>query len=146
MAATPTEKGIPAVSPEGPGGLRLRIRRGGEARRMAGGGSPTTAGLWILALGMSSLLPLAVAWPAKAIVDAAVAKRTSEALGWVLVELLMMASLGAVQRGASVLRALLGTRLGISVNLRILRKALTLELWHFQDSELYDQLTRARRE
>lgn len=108
--------------------------------------SPATAGLWIAALGISSLLPLGGAWAGKAIVDAVVASRAREALTWVIVELVIIASLGAVARAASVLRSLLGVRLGLSLNLRILRKALTLELKHFQDAEIYDQLTRARRE
>ena len=42
----------------------------------------------------------------------------------------------------SLLRAQLGQR----VNVMILEKALTLELQHFEDSEFYDKLTRARRE
>jgi ATP-binding cassette, subfamily B, bacterial len=57
-----------------------------------------------------------------------------------------VAGLAAASRGASMLRALLGVRLGLSVNLAILRKAQTLELRHFQDPEFYDQLTRAPRE
>ena len=42
----------------------------------------------------------------------------------------------------SILRALLGNK----INVMILEKALTLELVHFEDSEYYDKLVRARRE
>src|SRR5581483_924166 len=41
---------------------------------------------------------------------------------------------------------LLRAQLGQRVNVMILEKALTLELQHFEDSEFYDKLTRARRE
>src|SRR5690606_4968609 len=67
-------------------------------------------------------------------------------LGWVIAEMLLVAAAAAAARGAAMLRALLGVRLGLAVNLDILRKAQTLELRPFQDPELYDQLTRARRE
>ena len=42
--------------------------------------------------------------------------------------------------------SLLRQQLGQSINVEILEKALTLELTQFEDSELYDKLTRARRE
>jgi ATP-binding cassette subfamily B protein len=45
-----------------------------------------------------------------------------------------------------LVRQLVGLRLGIDLNVRILEKALRLELQHFEDSEFYDKLTRARRE
>ena len=50
------------------------------------------------------------------------------------------------QRGISLCQSLLRAQLGQRVNVMILEKALTLELTHFEDSEFYDKLTRARRE
>jgi ATP-binding cassette subfamily B protein len=44
------------------------------------------------------------------------------------------------------MRNLLRQQLGQKINVEILEKALTLELAQFEDSELYDSLTRARRE
>src|SRR6266481_6036177 len=52
----------------------------------------------------------------------------------------------ATQRGLSLCQSLLRAQLGQRVNVMILEKALTLELQHFEDSEFYDKLTRARRE
>jgi len=126
--------------------LRARLRRGVIAVTMAWRSSPLIAGSWIAVLTLAALLPVGMAWVGKAIVDAVVAHAVSRALGWVVVELLLVASLAAAQRGGNMLRSLLGVRLGLSVNLEILRKAQTLELRHFQDPEFYDQLTRARRE
>jgi ATP-binding cassette subfamily B protein len=54
-----------------------------------------------------------------------------------------MASAGTRAR---LVRQLVGARLGIDVNVAILKKAETLELQHFEDSEFYDKLSRARRE
>ena len=65
---------------------------------------------------------------------------------WVLIELGIVAGQALVQRGAGLVRSLLGARLALDINVTILEKALTLELRHFEDAEFYDQLTRARRE
>ena len=95
---------------------------------------------------VAALLPLGVAYAGKAIVDAVVARSSAATLRWVLVELALAASLALVSRGLSLVRTVLGARLGVDINVAILDKALTLELAHFEDSEFYDQLTRARRE
>ncbi|HVI03120.1 MAG TPA: ABC transporter ATP-binding protein, partial [Enhygromyxa sp.] len=134
------------VKDSGSGGLRARLGRGAQAVRMAWRSSPGTAALWIGVLALASLLPVGIAWVGKSIVDAVVAHDVSRALFWVVIEMLLVACMAAAQRGGGMLRALLGVRLGLSLNLEILRKAQTLELHHFQDPEFYDQLTRARRE
>ena len=117
-----------------------------ETIRLVWRSSPLlTLGLAGLTL-IAALLPLGVAWAGKAIVDAVVAHARDLALRWVLVELAFAVSLALSMRGLTVIRSVLGARLGIDVNVRILEKAQTLELRHFEDSEFYDQLTRARRE
>ena len=94
----------------------------------------------------SAALPLGVAWAGKAIVDAVVAGERDSAVQWVLVELGLVALLSLAARGLGLARSLLGARLAVDVNVAILEKALTLSLRHFEDTEFYDQLTRARRE
>ena len=109
------------------------------------------------ALGLLSLvagvLPAAAAWVGKLIVDAVV--RAAEtgatedqrtALTWVLVELGLVAVLAGAQKGLSTCQQLLRALLGQRVNEMILEKALTLDLAAFEDSDLYDRMTRARRE
>jgi ATP-binding cassette subfamily B protein len=95
---------------------------------------------------LAAFVPLAIAWVGKAIMDAIVAGDGERTLRWVLVELGLIAAQAAVQRGLALTRQLLGARLGIDINVMILEKALKLDLRHFEDSEFYDQLTRARRE
>jgi len=95
---------------------------------------------------VAAVLPLAVAYAGKAIVDAVVARSADRALRWVLLELGLIAALALTQRGLALLRQLLGARMSVDINVRILEKALTLDLRHFEDPEFYDQLTRARRE
>jgi ATP-binding cassette, subfamily B, bacterial len=61
-------------------------------------------------------------------------------------EALLVAATSITQRGISLAQSLLRAQLGQRVNVMILEKALTLDLTHFEDSEFYDKLTRARRE
>ncbi len=114
---------------------------------------PLTVALAALTL-VAGLLPAGIAWVGARIVDAVLAAITAHAagstdlstvLGWVLLEGLLVAALAAAQRGLSTCQSLLRAQLGQRVNEMILEKALTLELRHFEDSEFYDKLTRARR-
>jgi ATP-binding cassette subfamily B protein len=95
---------------------------------------------------VSASLPLGIAYVAKAIIDAVVARSADLTSRWVMVELTLVVSQSLVQRGLSLVRSMLGARLSLDVNAMILEKALTLDLRHFEDPEFYDQLTRARRE
>ncbi len=116
---------------------------------------PLTVALALLTL-VAGLLPAGVAWVGAHIVDAVVnASRAWSASGqaglrpvyeWVALEGVLVAALAGAQRGLSMCQSLLRAQLGQRVNVMILEKALTLELAHFEDSEFYDKLTRARRE
>jgi len=102
------------------------------------------------------MLPAAVAWVGALIVDAVIAAiqagpgahedATRHALALVAAEGGLIAAIAGAQRGISFCQSLLRAQLGQRVNAMILEKALTLELAHFEDSEFYDKLTRARRE
>ena len=116
----------------------------------------TTSRRLTLALGALTLaagiLPAFVAYVGSLIVDAVVSGMRANhgdarhALGLVLLEGALVAAIALTQRGISTCQSLLRAQLGQRVNVMILEKALTLELQHFEDSEFYDKLTRARRE
>ena len=101
---------------------------------------------------IAGLMPASIAWVGAQIVDAVVAARNAvdhnamRVLRLVLLEGGLVAVIAGAQRGLSLSQALLRAQLGQRVNVMILEKALTLELRHFEDSEFYDKLTRARRE
>ncbi|MGH8267993.1 MAG: ABC transporter ATP-binding protein [Steroidobacteraceae bacterium] len=100
---------------------------------------------------VAGVLPASVAYIGSLIVDAVVAAMRAGELATRVVELVVLegvlvASIAAAQRGLSLCQSLLRAQLGQRVNVMILEKALTLELQHFEDSEFYDKLTRARRE
>jgi ATP-binding cassette subfamily B protein len=100
----------------------------------------------------AGLLPASIAWVGSRIVDAVITARNAtdhnalQVLRLVLLEGALVAAVAGAQRGLSLCQALLRAQLGQRVNVMILEKALTLELRHFEDSEFYDKLTRARRE
>ena len=117
-----------------------------QALAMVWRSSPAaTFGLAVLT-GVAVLLPLLIAYVGKGIVDAAVARSTALATRYVIYEFALVAAQALVQRGLVLVRATLGARLSVDINVIILEKALTLELRHFEDTQFYDQLTRARRE
>jgi ATP-binding cassette subfamily B protein len=110
-------------------------------------------GLLTLAAG---LLPAAMAWVGKLIVDGVVGQMDIVKGGavpdyWVVLRLVVLeggiiALLNAAQRGINACQSLLRAQLGFRVNEMILEKALTLDLAQFEDADFYDKLLRARRE
>jgi ATP-binding cassette subfamily B protein len=95
---------------------------------------------------LGALAPLGVAYGGKRLLDAVVAHRLDEALRWVAIEGALVALLALAQRGQGLLRAVVGARLGVDINGKILSKAVSLGLPRFEDPEFYDRMTRARRE
>jgi ATP-binding cassette subfamily B protein len=100
---------------------------------------------------VAGVLPAGVAYVGSLIVDAVVSAirgggLSTRVVQLVLIEGALVAGIAAAQRGLSVCQSLLRAQLGQRVNVMILEKALTLALTHFEDSEFYDKLTRARRE
>jgi ATP-binding cassette subfamily B protein len=101
---------------------------------------------------VAGALPAGVAYVGSLIVDAVVAAIRAggidgtRVIELVVLEGVLIAGIAAAQRGLSLCQWLLRAQLGQRVNVMILEKALTLDLRHFEDSEFYDKLTRARRE
>jgi len=149
----------PAQPPPPP--LRARIvasathslRALGLVWRSAPGGVVALAAFTIAA----SALPPFVAWVGKLIIDAVVAAHAAapgvaraaaldRAVRLVALELGAVVAMAACERVLGLVRQLVGLRLGIDLNVRILEKAERLSLRHFEDAAFYDKLTRARRE
>ena len=106
---------------------------------------------------MAGLLPAAISYITKLIVDAVVfasqvnshsngSVNISHALLYVGFEAIAVILLAGSQRGLIICQSLLRALMGQRVNILILEKALKLDLRQFEDSEFYDKLTNARRE
>ena len=159
MSGHPVIAAPPAQPPPPP--LRARIvasathslRALGLVWRSAPGGVVALAAFTIAA----SALPPFVAWVGKLIIDAVVAAHAAapgvaraaaldRAVRLVALELGAVVAMAACERVLGLVRQLVGLRLGIDLNVRILEKAERLSLRHFEDAAFYDKLTRARRE
>ncbi len=135
------------------GAVRLAFAQTPRAVRLVWSADPySTLGLLILQA-VGALLPLAIAWVGKLLVDSVVeAARTEDpaaaerALTMVGIELALMVASGLITRATGLLRSLVGTRLAYQIQGDILEKAQTLDLVHFETPEVYDRLQNARRE
>ena len=108
-----------------------------------------------LALGslIAGVLPSAIAVVGKPLLNSILAAARTQtaadrdtAITWLASELGLVIGMAVINRLLGMMRSLLRQQLGQRINVEILEKALTLELTQFEDSELYDSLTRARRE
>ena len=127
------------------------FRYGRRAMALVWQTRPTLA----IALGLltlcSGVLPAGVAWVGARLVDAVVSAAAGHgaatpALHWVAWEGVLIVLMALCMRSLAFTNALLRQQLGHRVNVLILEKALQLDLEHFEDSEFYDRLIRARRE
>ncbi len=109
-----------------------------------------TVGLAIVTVAVG-LLPGVIAYLGKLIVDGVVQAsqsglaadrwRTLQYVGWEAVAIVIQSG---VQQVISLCQSLLQMLLAQQVNLLVIEKALTLEMAHFEDSEFYDKMSRAR--
>lgn len=106
---------------------------------------PLTIALATLTLAAAAVPP-AIAYAGKRIVDAVLEESQSGTVRWVATELLLVVAQTLLTRGLSLVRGVLGSRLGTDINVAILERAIALELRHFEDADFYDRLSRARRE
>ncbi|HEY8926850.1 MAG TPA: ABC transporter ATP-binding protein [Polyangia bacterium] len=154
---------LPPLPAARPGEVPLRARLkgsfkySGRAFELVWSSAPRgVVALIVLTLGAAALPPF-VAWVGKLIIDAVMAARAasdgpvreaalSRAVHLVALELGAVLVMAGTERGLALVRQVVGLRLGIDVNVRILEKAQQLSLRHFEDAEFYDKLTRARRE
>jgi ATP-binding cassette subfamily B protein len=104
---------------------------------------------------VGALLPASQAWVAKLIVDVVVNELNTHAdtqtgfsaLAPLLLAGFVLVVLQTVNNQARTLAEhVLHARMNLSINTRIIRKALELDLTHFENAEYYDKLQNARRE
>lgn len=100
----------------------------------------------------SALLPLALLWVGKLIIDEVVAQRAVASPQWDLlwqyvgIELLLAVAADLINRGIIYSDALLGDRYAIESSVKIIRKTAELELARLEDADFYDKLERARQQ
>jgi ATP-binding cassette subfamily B protein len=104
---------------------------------------------------VGAFIPATQAWVGKLIVDGVVnAVRTqagAEAglravLPYLLIELALVVTQAAIAQGRRLAEHILHSHINLSLNTRLVRKALSLDLTYFENAEYYDKLENARRE
>jgi ATP-binding cassette subfamily B protein len=138
-----------------PSGWRERmeaLRNVPPLLRMVWETSPGLSIAVILFRFVAALLPVAMLWISKLIVDrvvAAVSNRTpvEETVWWLLGAEVALAVLGdALSRATALSDSLLGDRFTNHVSLRMMAHATQLDLVSFEDPVFYDKMERARRQ
>jgi ATP-binding cassette subfamily B protein len=108
--------------------------------------------LWTV---IGGLLPLGQAYVAKLIVDGVVNSLQAHAspteglrvvAPFLLAELVLVVLQSGVTQARSLTEHILHSRLNLTINTRIIRKSLDLDLAYFENAEYYDKLQNARRE
>lgn len=109
-------------------------------------------GVWTV---IGGLLPLGQAYVAKLIVDGVVQSlqaQRSAAEGlqavapFLIAEFILVVVQSFVSQARSLTEHVLHARLNLTINTRIIRKSLDLDMAHFENPEYYDRLQNARRE
>jgi ATP-binding cassette subfamily B protein len=104
---------------------------------------------------IGGLLPLAQAYIAKLIVDGVVGSLQAQATAmeglrtvapFLLAEFVLVVLQSGVAQARSLTEHILHSRLNLTINTRIIRKSLDLDLAYFENAEYYDKLQNARRE
>jgi ATP-binding cassette subfamily B protein len=103
---------------------------------------------------VGALLPASQAWVGKLIVDAVVnainthvgVKGVSAVLPLLGIEFVLLILQSANGQARALAEHVLHARVNLTINTRIIRKALELDLSHFENAEYYDKLQNARRE
>jgi ATP-binding cassette subfamily B protein len=102
-----------------------------------------------------ALIPAAQAWVGKLIIDSVVASINGRVapqtgllavLPYLLIEFVLILAQSGIAQARSLTEHVLHARLNYSLNTRIIRKALALDLTHFENADFYDKLQNARRE
>lgn len=113
----------------------------------------------VVVTAIGAVSPVTQAWIAKHIIDGVAAAMQSGAfrqaglwaaiqpvLPWLIAELAMVTLGAAAAQGRTLFEHILNARMSHSMNTLLMRKALALDLEHFEDAKFYDMLQNARRE
>jgi ATP-binding cassette, subfamily B, bacterial len=133
-------------------GLLRVVQYAPRALRLLWQASPVGTLLLVVCTVIMAVLPPAMAYVGKLIIDAIVAAKASTTpdgapvMALVGVELLLVVGRHIIERGHRYITQDVGAALKRTLAKQVLDKALSLELRHFEDSALYDKMQNARRE
>jgi ATP-binding cassette subfamily B protein len=115
---------------------------------------PATLVMLVLTIG-GALIPAGQAWVGKLIIDSVVASINGKVdartgllavLPYLGFEFVMILGQSGITQARSLTEHILHARVNYTLNTRLIRKALSLDLSHFENAGFYDKLQNARRE
>lgn len=115
---------------------------------------PAALVMLVLTIG-GALIPAAQAWVGKLIIDSVVASLAAQidaqaglaaVLPYLAIEFVLILAQAGIGQARSLTEHILHARLNFTLNTRLIRKALSLDLSHFENAGFYDKLQNARRE
>ncbi|HZY41443.1 MAG TPA: ABC transporter ATP-binding protein, partial [Anaerolineae bacterium] len=115
---------------------------------------PATLAMAALTVG-GALIPAAQAWVGKLIIDSVVGSigasvdpqvGLTATLPYLAIEFVLILASAGISQARSLAEHILHARLNFSLNTLLIRKALSLDLAHFENADFYDKLQNARRE
>ncbi len=115
---------------------------------------PATLAMAALTI-VGALIPAGQAWVGKLIIDSVVSSigahvdaqaGLTATLPYLAAEFVMILAQAGIGQARSLTEHILHARLNFTLNTRLIRKALSLDLSHFENAEFYDKLQNARRE
>ena len=104
---------------------------------------------------VGALIPAGQAWVGKLIIDSVVSSIGAKVdaqtgltatLPYLAIEFVLILATAGIGQARSLTEHILHARLNFTLNTRLIRKALSLDLSHFENAEFYDKLQNARRE
>ena len=104
---------------------------------------------------VGALIPAGQAWVGKLIIDSVVSSIGAKVdaqtgltatLPYLAIEFVLILATTGIGQARSLTEHILHARLNFTLNTRLIRKALSLDLSHFENAEFYDKLQNARRE
>ncbi len=134
------------------GSALINVRR---AFAMVWQAHPASALAMALCTVIGAFIPATQAWVGKLIVDGVVTAVRAQAgaeaglravLPYLVVEFALVVVQAGIGQGRSLAEHILHSHINLSLNTRLIRKALSLDLTYFENAEYYDKLENARRE
>ncbi len=150
MVPPPTSKKAASLSRREQ--ARLVARTLWPTMRLLWGVAPVAVLAMVVLTAVQAVVPAAIAWVGKLIVDAVVLAQAGDAAARDTVPVVVAAELGLVVlmttlgRVQGLVRDTIAARLKRGLAVEVLEKALDLELRQFEDAAVYDKMQNARRE
>jgi ATP-binding cassette subfamily B protein len=128
------------------------LRNLGPLLKMVWDTSPALATSTLLLRLVAAFIPISTLWVSKLIINMVVQVIRHESINstrfweWVAMDILLAVAADVLSRLTTLVDSLLGDRFSNSIDLKLMKHAVSLDLASFEDPAFYDKMERARRQ